>query len=278
MTASVDWDLSPTDVPTVATLRYAPILFFGGVGGLIAIAGIVAAPALLRNPEILALVVLLALVGGPFSLLYLWPVIRDPDQRPDAAGLGWLQSLDPVRAGITAVAGTITILVGAATLGGMTVYVLLLLCLVVPLPLVSLFDGEGRVDREAGTLTFQGRTIDVETLAAVRRYRFETVTVCWLSYVTGEGGPGRPRVVAFPDPVADEVLATLEAGVAADADVRTEERETDRAAQAVLGGVAVLFFGIAGGAILVFGESGVPLASIGGLLGLVFVLGAYAVA
>lgn len=276
MSASIDWTLSPCDVQYVSHLRYAPVLFFGGYLGLLVVVGLLTAPALISNPEVLVLVVILLLVGGPMSLLYLWPMIRDPDQRPDVGRHGWLTSLDPVKSGLTAVVGTGVVLLGTTVVGGRVVYALLLLCVFVPTALVTVFDGHGHVDPDAGTLTFQERTVDLATLAAVQRYRFDAVTVCWLSYVSGESKLGNPRVVAFPESVSEAVLGELEAGVAADADVR--RRETDRTAQLVLGVLAALSFGVGSWAVLVPDDSALPLAFVGGSLGLLFLVGAFGVA
>jgi hypothetical protein len=196
VTTTLDWDLDPADVPVVATLRYVPLLLFGGYAGTAAVAGVLALPALLSNPGLLAL--------------------------------------------------------------------------------VGLFDGAGTVDPEAGTLTFQERTVDVATLAGVSRYRFGGVVVCRLSYAEGAGGVGSPYVVAVPALVADEVLAVLEAGVAADPGVTP--RETDRTARAVLAGVALLFFATGAGIALLVPDAAVLVALVTGGLGLLFVLGSYYVA
>jgi hypothetical protein len=94
-------------------------------------------------------------------------MIREPAQRPDADQFGWIATLDSSGVG-----------------------------LVVALPVLGLFDAEGRIDADAGTFTVQERTIDTETLASVRPHRFGSVTVCRLSYVDGAGGVGRPYLFA----------------------------------------------------------------------------------
>lgn len=276
MTTPIDWTLDPADVPLVAPLRYVPLLLFGGYAGTAAVAGVLALPALLSNPGLLALVGLLVLVGGPFSLVYLWPMLRDPAQRPAREQWGWIGRLDPWRAGLATLAGAVTVLAGAPTVGSAAVYAAFILCLLVAMPLVGLFDGAGTVDPEAGTLTFQERTVDIATLAGVSRYRFGGVVVCRLSYVEGAGGVGRPYVVAVPEPFTEEVLAVLDAGVAATPDV--DVREPDPAARAILAGAALLFFGAGTGAVLLLDEAAVLVALLTGGLGLLFAVGAYTVA
>jgi hypothetical protein len=276
VTTAIDWTLDPADVPLVAPLRYSPLLFLGGYAGPAVAAAAVAAPALLSNPGLLLLCGLLVLVGGPFSLLYLWPMLRDPAQRPALEGVGWLAGLDPGRAVVAALAGTVASLGAAVTVGPTIVHALALGCLVAALPLVGLFDGAGEVDPGAGTLTFQERTVDVDTLSAVRSRRFDGVVVCLLSYVEGAGGVGRPYLVAVPDSVADDVLAVLGEGVAAAPDVRP--REPDRTARVVLIGVALLSFATGASAVVFLREAAVLVALVTGGLGLLFAVGAYTVA
>lgn len=257
MTTAVHWNLSPTDLPRLGLVRYVLFVFYGAYLGPAVVGGLLGLPALLANPGLLALVVLLVLVGGPVSLLYLWPMIREPDQRPDADQFGWIATLDPAGVGLAILAGALAGLVTAATVGSTALYLLFV---------VGLFDAEGRIDADAGTLTVQERTVDTETLASVRPHRFGSVTVCRLSYVDGAGGVGRPYLFAVPAGVADDVLSALEDGVAAEADVTP--RTPDPLARVVLGGVTVLFLG----------DAGAVVALITGSLGFVFAVGAYYVA
>jgi len=274
VTDAITWDLSPADVSIVAPLRYVPLLLVGGYAGITVTAGIVALPGVLSNPEVLALVALLTLVGGPLSLLYLWPMIRDPDQRPSLDQFGWLATLDPLPAVAAAVSGAILAVVGLATIGSTAVYGLLVLCVVLSLSILGLFDAEGSLDPTAGTLAFQERAVELDTLAGFRTWEFDSVTVCWLSYVDGAGGIGTPYLVTVPDSIAEEVLPALTAGVEADAGV--EPRAVDRTARLALLGVAALSFGTGVSALLFLGGSGrLFVAVVTGGLGTLFVLGAY---
>ena len=203
-------------------------------------------------------------------------MIREPAQRPDADQFGWIATLDPSGVGLAILAGALAGLVTAATVGSTALYLLFVVGLVVSLPVLGLFDVEGRIDADAGTLTVQERTIDTETLASVRPHRFGSVTVCRLSYVDGAGGVGRPYLFAVPADVADDVVSVLEDGVAAEADVTP--RTPDPLARVVLGGVALLFLGVAAGAVLFLGDAGVVVALITGSLGILFAVGAYYVA
>lgn len=276
MPTAIYWDLSPTDLPRLGLLRYLLFVFYGAYFGPALVGGLLGLPALLANPGLLALVVLLGLVGGPMSLLYLWPMIREPAQRPGPDQLGWIATLEPSGVGLGILVGALAGLVTAATVGSTALYLLVVVGLVVSLPVLGLFDAEGCVDADAGTLTVQERTVGVERLVAVRPYCFGSVTVCRLSYVEGAGGLGRPYLFAVPADVADEVLSVLDSGVAAEADLTP--RQSDPLARAVLGGVALLFFAVAAGALLSLQDAGVVVASIVGSLGVLFAIGAYYVA
>jgi hypothetical protein len=271
------WEFSPADVPFGAFLLYLPVVFLGGHVGLLALVGVALVPAVLSDPRLLGLAVLFLLVGGPFSLLYLWPMLRDPDQRPDPGRHGWLEFLSVPGLVVASIIGTV-LLVGGTRLFGAWIR---LACVVVfgfvPLPLLGLFATEGSVDGDAGTLTFGYRTVDVTLLARVRRHRFGDITVWWLSYVAGAGGFGKPRLVVVPAAVAEEVLAVLRTGIEADPGV--SRRETDPVARAVLGGLAVAFLGTAMASLAFLGgPARVFVAGATAALGVLFAAAAYYVA
>ena len=118
MTAPTRWTLSPTDSPFVAALRYLPAAFFGGYILLGAVSVLTVLPALVANPSLLAVVVLLGLVGGPLCLLYPWPVLRDPNQRPTLGESAWFADLQPAR---VVGAGFDVTAIAIATVGGVPV-------------------------------------------------------------------------------------------------------------------------------------------------------------
>jgi len=272
----ISWDLSPADFRYGSVLVYAPIAFLGGHVGLVLAGGIVLAPAILGDLGLLALTALLVLVGGPVSLLYLWPMLRDPDQRPDALGEGLFAHATTRGVLVASIFGTIALVGAGQLLGSSARLVLAVVLVVVPLPFLGVFHTEGSLDAEAGTLTVWYRTADITTLDGLRNYRLGTVVVCWLSYVEGAGGFGRPYLVALPETVAADVLETLERGIATDPGM--DNQEPDLLARAFLAGIAVLFFGTAGAALLVLDAAAGLLALIAGGLGCLFAFGAYYVA
>lgn len=274
MTAPIRWNLSPTDSRIVAALRYLPTAFFGGYLLLGVALALFALPELLSNPPILALVVLLALVGGPVSLLYLWPMIRDPEQRPDPGDFAWFADLQPARLVAAAIGGAVLVGTGLVLFGAWAQLVLVLGCLFVPAVVVAAFDADGEVDTQAETLTYREQTVDIDILNSVITWRLGSVRVFVLRYRARVGGGWKPRVLLVPKRVGDSVETALRQGVAADPD--RQPREPDRTAQLLLGTVGLAFLATAAA---IFALTDVPtgirgyVAAITAGIGLLFVLG-----
>jgi hypothetical protein len=236
------WDISPTDFRVTALLRYLPFVFFGGYVGILLIVGALTLPGLLDNPELLALGIVLLLVGGPMSLLYLWPLIRDPDQRVGLDPRGWYEGMRPAGVLAAAAVGTVVMAAGSAVAGGATHFLGLFVFMILPFFALGIVDGEGRVDPEAGTLAVGEHDSDLDRIDGVRSWRVGAVVLVWLDYVAGTSGP-RPRLFAVPPEAADEILDVLQAGARADSD--TEPRDPDRIAQATLVVMSLLFVAVA---------------------------------
>ena len=279
MTAPTRWTLSPTDSPFVATLRYLPAAFFGGYIVLGTVVVLSLLPTLLANPLLLAVVIFFGLVGGPLSLLYLWPMIRDPDQRPNADDFAWFADLKPARLVVAALVGSVLVAGAFATLGRAAQVVLVVCCLFVPPVVVSFFNSDGCVNADTGTLSYRGHTVDVSSIQSVWTLTLGSVRLVVLRYHARIGGGWKPRVFLVPGEVADKIEAVLRGG--ATATPEASPREPDRVAQALLVVVGAGFVLTALGIATV---GGVPVgirgyvAAIIAALGGVFFLGAYYVA
>ena len=241
--------------------------------------GLSLVPTLLASPPALAVVVLFGLVGGPLSVLYLWPMLRDPDQRPNPDEFAWFADLQPARIVVAALAGSVLVAGALTALGRAAQLVLVVGCLFVPLVTVSFFRSEGRVDPEDGTLTYSGYTVEVAHLQSVRTVTLGSVRLFVLRYRARVGGGWKPRVFLVPESVADDIESALRDGAAMTPE--TTARTPDRAAQALLVVVGVVFvvaaIGIASVSTVPVGIRGY-VATVTAALGLVFVLGAYSVA
>lgn len=182
----------------------------------------VVVPRLIADPSMLALVVVLALVGGPASLLYVWPLLTDPNQREALVRSNWITDLPPSGLLGCAVAGALAqvvalwltplgplLVVGAGTLVGVVGTGLLLT--------------RGQIDPDARRLTVRpsrggretsGTATDLDTWTALRRYRLGPVVVLRPSYAPGTGA-GAPRLLTIPAWVADAADGTFDAALAA---------------------------------------------------------------
>lgn len=230
------------DASTTRSLRIVSHLPAAGVGGALLLAGSVALvgvatdPSVLRSPFVL-LVVALVLVGGPMSLLYLWPMLADSDQRPSASefagGGGFPFSVRSV--GVAAVSGALAILaLVAVDVPFDVVYGVVVGCLLSPV-LVAAATTEGELND--GRLTINRREVPLERVTGMRSIRGRGLVVLWISY-TRRSGLFMPRLAVIPaNADIGAILAALEVGIRADPEIEPP----DRAVQAVAIGMGVLF-------------------------------------
>ncbi|KYH26552.1 hypothetical protein HAPAU_16510 [Halalkalicoccus paucihalophilus] len=250
----VEWRTDAASSRGLRALVYVVVGLFGG-GMLLVFCGVAffgVSLALGGEYTYLAYVALLALIGGPLSLLYLLPMLTDRDQRPPLAAL----IADEAIAERYAAAFTRRRLLGAVIGGALVILVALslnpraLFVLVVGalflLPLASGVVSWGQVNPEERTLTHRYRTISLPRVDRLRRVDVGGVSLCWLSYRPGAGDVTSPRLLAASPEAADateRVLATVDTETG-------EEYEPDRAVQLALGFLALCFLGLAGAVFL----------------------------
>lgn len=212
MASTVEWDAEHSQSPVRAFARYAVVGLFGGF--LIAIA-VAALAVLVRSIaagryDIPALIALLALVGGPLSLRYLWPMLTDPEQRPPLAVTDW-RPRPRLLAGSVVLGAAFTIATSLLVDGG---HLLVLALWFVLLFGVSFTGMSGRIDPRTDTLSVERRTGTLSAIRSVRRLDVGSWTVFLLTYTPAPAGA--PRIVVVPEEVADNAHSTLEFGAALD--------------------------------------------------------------
>jgi len=219
---------------------YLQVGFFGGLALLLAaLIGLLAAQSV-RTGEygVLALVALLALVGGPFSLLYLLPVVTDADARQSlSADLPQYHRLARWKIALAAVLGAGGIL-AAVYAGTWALLAAFLLVPAVSFGVAGTLDADGALDTTAGTLVVQDREVDLDAIADHRRIDLGSHAVLALTYA-GPNDLDRPKVVVVPRSVADAAIAAVPEDPSASEDPRPP------AERAALIGTAAVFLGLA---------------------------------
>lgn len=245
MTTAIEWRY---DTGSSRLLRLFAHGFVASLGGALLLTAGSVLVVLLRNfPNYdlrsFVLVALLILIGGPFSLLYLWPMLSDSAQRPSPAAFTGRAGTLPWTARSIAVATVVgaLILVGLFLAGVPfdAVYGVVMLGLFSPI-FVSLVSTEGRI--EGDEFVCNGTKVSLAQLATVRSRRVGSVVVFWLSYATGTG-VFVPRLVTVPSDQAPRVRMALDRGRRQAAEV--DPRHPDRIVQVVVVTAGLLFLGVA---------------------------------
>lgn len=271
MPGSVSWRYDATTQPWLRALFLAGAGLVYGLSALVAVATIVFFLGVLWSGStgLRLLVVLLALVGGPLSLLYLLPVIRDPDQRPTLR----LEGMEPM---LSLRAKVVVGLVGAAVLGGAVVVdrrfpLVLTVCGALAGGTYLFAATRGEIDPEARTIRSHTREFD---LSPVEGYRTRTLGSLTLLTLSVPARPGRfggvPSRLLVPSERVGEVTAALDAAIEGSKS-EGEGREPNPAVRWVAVAMALGCVGTGVGAFVLVGAGmGWYIAAMGGLFGVVF--------
>lgn len=227
----VAWQYDASVSPVLRTVAHLGIAALGGLLPVFALA--VAGITVGADPGVVLLLVLLVLVGGPLSLLYLWPMLSDPRQRPNPAEFEGAEGYPyTVRSVLVSLAA------GAAGFGSLLFFGFPVAALfgifIASMLLVAVFSTHGRI--EDGRLATGGTAAPLRSVTGIRSVEIGGLLVCWLSYARGTG-LFAPRFVTVPASEAEVVLETLRSGLETSAPV--EDR--DRLVGAVLAVSGLLF-------------------------------------
>jgi hypothetical protein len=200
------------------------------------------------STEVRLLVVLLALVGGPFSLLYLLPILTDESQRklPFSGREPTIPGRERVAAGIV---GSLT-LAGALVIGEWlagTLFAVAFLAGVVGVVCST----RGEIDPETGTASNSYREWDLSRVTDYSTRRLGPLVVVSLS-ASGPGSFGAvPSWLLVPATVAEDATAALDEIVATSDD--SPGRDPNPAVRAVALTLSLLLFGTGAAAVTQFG-------------------------
>lgn len=237
MPLAVSWRYDYGTEPWLRWLVRAGLAaLFGGYVGILALLAVAVVTILVAGrPELRLLVVVLALVGGPFSLLYLLPMLRDRSQRPRT--FTGRERVIPIREHVACAA------VGAAALGGAFLVDPrlaggLVACGLAAGVVAYVCSTRGEIDPESGTAQNDSREWDLSRVTDYSTRRLGPFALVSLS-ASGPGSFGTvPARLLVPRSVAADVTAALDAVVA-----RGDEhdgRDPNPAVRAVALGFAVV--------------------------------------
>ncbi len=205
----VTWSLGSGNSRMVRGFCYLQIAVFGGMALVIAgsIVGLFALTLWSGNYRVLGLLVLLTLVGGPFSLLYLLPLLTDPEQRPPMPET-W-REFRRLSVGGTVVAATLgaVALVAAFAVGSPVLLASMFVVLLAAFAAGKWLTSDGVLDPDVGSLTYANSEIDIDAITDVRQRDIGGYAVVTLSH---DAGVGMPRWLVLPGTVADEVVPVLD--------------------------------------------------------------------
>lgn len=256
---TITWSRSASASTLGRLCQYLQVGFFGGLTLLVIALGATVLVLFAVNGAYgrLALFVLLLLIGGPFSLLYLLPLVTDDMARSSIrtwANRTGYDRLRPLPVAVSVLAST-GVIVGSVAVSPMA---LLALFVVVPFGTsigMQLMNSRGEIDLERGTVRVNEQSFDLEELAAIDVHRVpwtETI-VLRPSYATKTRGVTAPGYVSMPRDVYEEARPLLEAA-ASETEQTTQQSRTERVVLVIFGVGALI--GAVGAAFLGFEQGG----------------------
>lgn len=246
---AIEWHVDAASSGSLRAVVYVVVGLFGG-GALLLVGAmgfLGVSMALGGEYTYLAWIALLALIGGPLSLIYLWPMLVEREQRPPLAVFAGDREIAEryatvftrkrlLAAVLCGVVGLLALAVVDPRLAfGAVVGSFLLL------PVASGVISRGRVDPETGSLTYMDRPVDLARIERVRRIDLGGTAFCWLSYYPGYGSFGTPHLIVATPEAADAIERTV-ASVEPEIDA---EHSPDRVVQVALGALALSSFSTA---------------------------------
>lgn len=254
----VEWRVDAGSSRLLRAIVYIEAGLFGG-GVLLVFCGMVffgVTTALDGQYTYLGYIPLLALIGGPLSLLYLWPMIVDDAQRPPLGAAFASEGMAERYAASFTRGRLLAVVLGGALVLHLSLFLdarltfALAVGSLLLLPVASGVISWGWVEPDEATMTYRDRSIALSRVERIRRIDLGGVALCWLSYHPGGDDLTSPRLVVLSRQAANAVERIM-----ADVDPEIdEEYAPDRAVQAALGFLALCFLGLA--ALVLVSESG----------------------
>lgn len=217
MPNSVEWRANTESSRSRQVALYAVLGGFGGalLGILLGLFTVVVRSIQQGDFGLPALLLLLlfALVGGPLSLVYLWPMLTDPDLRPPlpAEYGSWRPDYRWLAIALVAT----TLLAGGITLSVRGGHLLVAACWFALCFALSLTGTTGHIAPSTDTISVGGQTA---ALSAITRVRRLDLPGAYSLFLLGYQAPvaAAPRLLVIPGDAADDAYELLLWGAAID--------------------------------------------------------------
>ncbi len=229
----IEWSHDPTDSRVGMACAYVTAGVFGGLVLFVVSMFVLAVAFAVAGGNLFALgfVVLLTLVGGPVSLLYLWPLLRHPKQRPSVPD--WLAEFRPQWVLLTSLFGALAIVLSTPS-GFFFAPIAVGFASMVGL---ALFTGEGEIETDTRTVRHGYSTeIELDGLTGVKRFCVAGIVLSWLSFPHGQP----PRLLVLPSETDRAARPVFKEAAAQPA----EARNPNRTVQATLVALTLAFFSV----------------------------------
>ncbi|MGM0388781.1 MAG: hypothetical protein ACQEP0_09730 [Natrinema limicola] len=259
-TGPIRWTFDPRESWLAGLATYAPYGLFGGVGLLALLGGVALIVFGTGDASVLAVLVVLALVGGPLSLLYLWLLVNYGSN-----GSKWVtQYTGAARVtkrgiAVSAVVGGLLIVtaiaVAAELLAVFVAAVLVIVVVTSPLTTPVALEPRERRLTLGDDDGFGGATVvGLENVTGVWRVPLGPLSRWRL--VVLRRVRGNPVVVPVPDRHVETVEQTLEAGLTATPTVEPKIARTTRPMRIVLAAIGIGFLMTAVGFTVLIEQTG----------------------
>jgi len=259
MTDPIRWTLDPRESWLARLATYAPYGLFGGAGLLALIGALAVIVFGTVDASVLAVLVVLALVGGPLSLLYLWLLVNYGSN-----GSKWLAQ--HTRAHVTKRGVVLSAVVGGLLIVTAIAIAAELLAVFAAAVLVSVMFGSLLTTPVALEPRERRLTLDDDDgFGSPTVVGLENVTSMWwfplgpLSHwrlVVLRRVRGNPVVVPVSDRHLETVECTLEAGLAATPTAEPKTAGTTRPMRIVLAAIGIGFLMTAVGFTVLIEQTG----------------------
>ncbi|MFB1066762.1 hypothetical protein [Natrinema sp. H-ect4] len=280
---TITWSRTVSSSKVGRFCLYLLVGLFGGVAALPVLFFLLSIVTLIGvgNYRLLAVVVLFTLIGGPFSLLYLLPLLLDREQRPLLGGVldrAGYDRLGKPQLAASAIFGAL-ILVGLFLVHPLIMGIIFIGGTLVSTVGMNISAPEGKINTDTQTFHINGQTFNLDGLKTLYVHKLGDLAILRPSFINETVVVTSPVFVSIPWEVYEEAKPVFKSSMESQSEPSNPPERGERIALGIFGGGALS--GAIGLGYLGFqqgGDGAVVLywaASLVGLFGLVFLVLAF---